>query len=121
MCIYISIFYRLIWEYTLCGILSSAYYYVSFSLLLVFSDCFVFCLSSYFYFALFRIARADLLGKGFPLAVIVVHAVLDACSCEPRHDKPTKCVCAQRRLRSAWASAQSDQSLRCPHEESLGT
>ena len=27
--------------------------------------------------------------------------------------KPTKCMCAQRRLRSAWASAQSDQSLRC--------
>ena len=34
--------------------------------------------------------------------------------------KPTKCVYAQRRLRSAWASAQSDQSLRCPHEETLG-
>ena len=34
--------------------------------------------------------------------------------------KQTKSVCAQRRLRSAWASAQSDQSLRCPHEESLG-
>ena len=35
------------------------------------------------------------------------------------HDmtKPTKWVCAQQRLRSAWASAQSDQSLRCPHEE----
>ena len=29
-------------------------------------------------------------------------------------------MCAQRSLRSAWASAQSDQSLRCPHEESLG-
>ena len=29
-------------------------------------------------------------------------------------------MCAQRRLRSAWACAQSDQSLRCPHEESLG-
>ena len=29
-------------------------------------------------------------------------------------------MCAQRRLRSAWASAQSDQRLRCPHEESLG-
>ena len=29
-------------------------------------------------------------------------------------------LCAQRRLRSAWASAQSDQSLLCPHEESLG-
>ena len=29
------------------------------------------------------------------------------------HDmtKPTKWVCAQRRLRSAWASAQSDQKL----------
>ena len=27
--------------------------------------------------------------------------------------KPTMWVCAQRRLRSAWASAQSDQSLRC--------
>ena len=33
--------------------------------------------------------------------------------------KPTKWLCAQRRLRSAWASPQSDQSLRCPHEESL--
>ena len=28
--------------------------------------------------------------------------------------------CAQRRLRSAWGSAQSDQSLRCPHEDTLG-
>ena len=27
--------------------------------------------------------------------------------------KQTKWLCAQRRLRSAWASAQSDQSLRC--------
>ena len=27
---------------------------------------------------------------------------------------------AQQRLRSAWASTQSDQSLRLPHEESLG-
>ena len=34
--------------------------------------------------------------------------------------KPTKWLCAQRRLRSSWASAQSDQSLRCPHEENLG-
>ena len=29
-------------------------------------------------------------------------------------------LCAQRRLWSAWAFAQSDQSLRCPHEETLG-
>ena len=28
--------------------------------------------------------------------------------------------CAQQRLWSAWASAHSDQSLRCPHEETLG-
>ena len=34
--------------------------------------------------------------------------------------KPTKWLCTQRRLRSAWASAQSDQSLRCQHKESLG-
>ena len=34
--------------------------------------------------------------------------------------KPTKWLCAQRRVRSAWASAQSDQSLRCPHEKSFG-
>ena len=45
------------------------------------------------------------------------------------HDKTNKVACApsedsdqpgQRRVRSAWASTQSDQSLRCPHEESLG-
>ena len=30
-------------------------------------------------------------------------------------------LCAQRKLRSAWASAQSDQSLRYPHEESFGS
>ena len=28
-------------------------------------------------------------------------------------------ICVQRRLRSACASAQSDQSLRRPHEETL--
>ena len=40
---------------------------------------------------------------------------------EPAHDKTKKNgMCAKRRLRSAWASAQSDQSLRCPHEGSLG-
>ena len=29
-------------------------------------------------------------------------------------------LCTQRRLRSAWLSAQSDQSLRCPPEAKLG-
>ena len=33
--------------------------------------------------------------------------------------KPTKWLSVQRRLGSAWASAQSDQSLRCHHEETL--
>ena len=33
--------------------------------------------------------------------------------------KSTMWLCAKRRLRSAWASAQSDQSFRCPHEESF--
>ena len=33
--------------------------------------------------------------------------------------KPTKRPVRPRNLRSAWASAQSDQSLRCPHEETL--
>ena len=28
-------------------------------------------------------------------------------------------MCIQRRLRSAWASTQSDQPCRCPHEESF--
>ena len=28
-------------------------------------------------------------------------------------------MCAQQRLRSACAFAESDQSLRCPHEETL--
>ena len=35
---------------------------------------------------------------------------------EPRHDKTNKV-----RVRPALASAQSDQSLRCPHEETMGT
>ena len=30
-------------------------------------------------------------------------------------------MCAQRRLRSAWTSAQFDQTLRSPHEEALGS
>ena len=34
--------------------------------------------------------------------------------------KPMKWVCAQWRLSSAWALAQSDQSLCCLHEETLG-
>ena len=55
-----------------------------------------------------------------------VHTVYFTLEYEANHmsrdmTKPTKWLCAQRRLRSAWTSAQSDQSLRCPHEESLGS
>ena len=49
---------------------------------------------------------------------------------EPLHDKTNKMACAPSEdsdqpghlpnLITAWASAQSDQSLRCQHEESLG-
>ena len=39
---------------------------------------------------------------------------------KPPHDKTIKMACAPSEDRSAWASAQSDQSLHCPHEESLG-
>ena len=46
------------------------------------------------------------------------HSISTNMSCDKT--KPTKWLYAQQRLRSAWASAQSDQSLRCPHEESLG-
>ena len=36
------------------------------------------------------------------------------------HDKTNKMTCTQWRLKSAWASAQSDQSIRYAHEETLG-
>ena len=39
---------------------------------------------------------------------------------EPPHDKTKNDLCIQLRLRSAWASTQSDQSLYCPHDETLG-
>ena len=40
---------------------------------------------------------------------------------EPPHDKTNKMACAPRELRSVWATAKSDQSLCCVHEESLGS
>ena len=48
-------------------------------------------------------------------SITFVHLVLvNHLSCDMT--KPTKWVCTQRRLRSAWASAQSDQSLSlCAH------
>ena len=40
--------------------------------------------------------------------------------CSRDMTQPIKWLCAQRRLRSAWASARSDHSLRCPHEKKNG-
>ena len=36
------------------------------------------------------------------------------------HDKTSKMTVRPAKLRSAWASTQSDQSLRCPNEETFG-
>ena len=48
-------------------------------------------------------------------------AQLGISSFEPPHDKTNKMTFAPSEdSESAWASAQSDQSLRCPHEETLG-
>ena len=43
-----------------------------------------------------------------------IYNVLIILIIEPHHDKQND-MCAQRGLGSGWASAQSDQSLRCPH------
>ena len=41
-------------------------------------------------------------------------------SYEPRHDKTNKVSVRPAKTQISWASAQSDQCLRCPHEETLG-
>ena len=48
---------------------------------------------------------------------------LDNLFCQMSHDmtKSTKWLCAQRRLRSACASTQSDQSLHCLPRRKLGS
>ena len=39
---------------------------------------------------------------------------------EPQHDKTNKMSVRLVKTKSAWASTQSDQSLRCQYEENLG-
>ena len=61
--------------------------------------------------------------KGREISLELARALQSLAPCDHMScnmTKPTNWVCAQRRLRSAWASAQSDQSLHCPHEETLG-
>ena len=52
--------------------------------------------------------------------VIFSHHSMSVVDMSCLRTKPTEWHVRQRRLRSVWASAQSDQSLCCPHEESLG-
>ena len=79
-----------------------------------------------------EISRTDE-NRGKPCRVYKIQLILYSHALSPElycvfrekcmsHDmtKPKKRLCAQQRLRTAWASAQSDQSLRCPHEETLG-
>ena len=44
--------------------------------------------------------------------------ILDTFTYEPPHDKTNKMSCAPSE--DSDQTAQSDQSLRCPHEESFG-
>ena len=39
---------------------------------------------------------------------------------EPTHDKTNKMTVRPAKTRISLGDAQSDQSLRCPHEETLG-
>ena len=48
-----------------------------------------------------------------PQASLCLAPLLSGRTCQSSYEPPTKWLSAQRRLRSAWASAQSDQSLRC--------
>ena len=45
---------------------------------------------------------------------VVNHLFIWACALQNQQND----LCVLRRLRSAWASAQSDHNLRCPHAES---
>ena len=55
----------------------------------------------------------------FPVCNVTAPYSKEVNSFEPQHDKTNKWRASQGRLGSAWASAQSDQSLHCPPEESL--
>ena len=50
---------------------------------------------------------------------LVTHDLQQNKICAATWENVTSDMCAQRRLRSACAAAQSDQSLRCPLKETL--
>ena len=59
--------------------------------------------------------------RGLRLSLIKIQIISKAGNMSHVMTNPTKWVCVQRRLRSAWASAQSDQSLRCALNGKLRT
>ena len=85
--------------------------------LLIFLLCLSVCLSAHQF-----VISVNLHSKFTLPAVIITTIVLVFHSYnEPEQDKNQQNdMCAQRILKSAWASAQSDQSLPCPHKENLG-
>ena len=56
-----------------------------------------------------------------PYDEVAAHVLSQVCVDYDVRQNQQNNICAQRRLRSAWASAQSDQSLRWPHGETLGS
>ena len=62
------------------------------------------------------------LTSWFSVCVVLLYAGLVVCllwTFEPPHDKTNKMTVHPAKTQSI-PSAQSDQSLRCPHEESFG-
>ena len=67
-----------------------------------------------------ELPRRDILSKVAHNVMINTLDFPQALQIEPRHDKTNKVSGRPAKTRISWASAQSDQSLRCLHEESLG-
>ena len=65
----------------------------------------------FYFISLFSPSIKDLLRADFET---------DDIQYDQAHDKTNKIAWAPSEDRSAWTSAQFDQSLRCPHEKSLG-
>ena len=65
-----------------------------------------------------RLAKEQWIGKLTTLEMTWKVSKGRKTSTRQQHQQNDMCV--QRRLRSAWASAHSNQSLLCPHEESMG-
>ena len=57
--------------------------------------------------------NSDLVGTNLHLLRDLICFLSRKITKEQLHDKTNKMTCAQQRLRSAWASVQSDQSLLC--------